>query len=147
MEAATIKLLGLQLDSQLTWKAHINILLNKLSSVCYIMRRLVHILNLETLKVVYFAHFHSLISYCIILWGNSPTMHKVFLVQKRILRIMLGLGPRCSCRSWFVKLDILPVPSLYIFLLIMFICDNPDNFKTNSLIHNFNTRSKINYIF
>jgi hypothetical protein len=55
---------------------------------------------------------------------------------------MFGLGPRCTCRSWFVKLDILPVPSLYIFLLIMFICDNSDNFKTNSLIHNSNTRSK-----
>jgi hypothetical protein len=93
-------------------------LLNKLSSVGYIMRRLVHILNLETLKVVYFAHFHSLISYGITFWGNSPTMHKVFLVQKMILRIMLGLGPRCSCRSWFIKLGILPVPSLYIFLLI-----------------------------
>jgi hypothetical protein len=74
-------------------------------------------------------------------------MHKIFLVQKRILRIMLGLGPRCSCRSWFVKLYILPVTSLYIFLLIMFICDNPDNFKTNLLIHNFNTRSKNHYIF
>ena len=46
MEAATITFLGLQLDSQLTWKAHINFLLNKLSTVCYIMRRLVHILNL-----------------------------------------------------------------------------------------------------
>jgi hypothetical protein len=30
------------------------------------MRQLVHILNLETLKVVYFAHFNSLISYGII---------------------------------------------------------------------------------
>jgi hypothetical protein len=47
-EAATIKFLGLQLDSQLTWRAHTNFLLNKLSSVCYIMRRLVHILNLKT---------------------------------------------------------------------------------------------------
>jgi hypothetical protein len=83
-EAATITFLGLQLDS-LTWKAHINFfLLNKLSSVCYIMERLVHILNLETLKVVYFAHFHSLISNGIIFRGNSPTMQKVFLVQKRI---------------------------------------------------------------
>jgi hypothetical protein len=106
------------------------------------MKRLVHILNLGTLKVIYFVHFHSLISYGIIFWGNSPTMHKVFLIQKRILRIMLGLGPRCSYRRQFVKLHTLPVPSLYVFLLIMFVHNNMDNFKTNSLIHNFNTRSK-----
>jgi hypothetical protein len=57
-------------------------LLTKLSSVYYIMRRLVHVLNSETLTVVYFAHFHSLVSYGIIFWGNSSTMHKVFLIQK-----------------------------------------------------------------
>jgi hypothetical protein len=141
-EAATIKFLGLQLDSQQTWKAHTHFLLNKLSSVCYIMRRMVHILNLETLNVVYFAHFHSLISYGIIFWGNSLTVHNVFLIQKRILRIMLELGPRCSCSSQFVILNILQVPSLYIFLLIMSVHNNLDNFKTDSLIRNFNTTSK-----
>jgi hypothetical protein len=106
------------------------------------MRRMVHILNLETLNVVHFAHFHSLISYGIIFWGNSLTVHNIFLIQKRILRIMLGLGPRCSCSSQFVKLNILQVPSLYIFLLIMSVHNNLDNFKTDSLIRNFNTRSK-----
>jgi len=25
-------------------------------------------------------------------WGSSTTMHNVFLIQKRIIRIMLGLG-------------------------------------------------------
>jgi hypothetical protein len=141
-EATTVKFLGLHLDSQLMWKAHVNFLLNKLSSVCYIMRRLVHILNLETLKVIYFVHFHSLISYGIIFWGNSSSMHKIFITQKRILRIMLGLGPRCSCRRWFVKLSILTVPSLYIYSLIMFVYNNLGSFASNSSIHNFNTRSR-----
>ena len=57
--------------------------LNKLSVVCFIMRRLVHILNVETLKAVYFAHFHSVIKCVIIFWGNSATVHKVFVDQKR----------------------------------------------------------------
>jgi hypothetical protein len=52
------------------------------------MRRLVHILNIDTLKVVYFAH-HSLIKYGIN-WGNSTTIHKVFVVQKHMLRTILG---------------------------------------------------------
>ena len=57
---------------------YISYLLNKLSVICFIMRRLVHTLDIETLKVVYVAHFHSLIKYGIIFWGNSTTVHKVF---------------------------------------------------------------------
>jgi hypothetical protein len=82
------------------------------------------------------------IRYGIIFWGNSSSVHKIFVPQKRILRIMLGLGPRCSCRRWVVKLSILTVPSLYIYSLIMFVYNNPGSSTLNSSIHNFNTRSK-----
>ena len=118
MELNNTKLLVLQLDSQLIWKMHVNYLLNKQSVVCFILRRLFHILNIKTLKVVYFTHFHSLIKYGIIFWGNSTTICKMFIVQKEILRTMLGIGLRCSCAGWLVKLNILPLPSLYIFSLI-----------------------------
>ena len=96
----------------------INYLLNKPCVVCFILRRPFHILSIETLKVVCFTHFHSLIKYGIIFWGNSTTICKMFIVQKEILRTMLGIGPRCSCAGWLVKLNILLLPSLHIFLLI-----------------------------
>ena len=68
------------------------------------------------------------------------SIHKVFIVQKNILRTMLGIGPRCSCKGWFVKLNIV-VSFWYIFSLIMFVFNNLDNFKANSL-HDFDTGSK-----
>jgi hypothetical protein len=40
-----------------------------------------------------------------------------------------------------MKINILPVPWLHIFSLKMFIFNNMDNFKTNSSLHDFNTRS------
>jgi hypothetical protein len=92
------------LDSQCKWKMHINYLLNKMSVICFIMSRFVHILNIETLEVVYFAHFHSLIKSGVTIWGISTTIHKVFVVQKRILRTTLGIGPRSSCKGWSVKI-------------------------------------------
>jgi hypothetical protein len=55
---------------------------------------------------------------------------------------MLGIGTRCSCKGWFMKIDILPIPRLHIFLLKMFVFNNMDNFKTNSSLHDFNSRSK-----
>ena len=40
------------------------------------------------------------------------------------------------------KLDIVPVPCEYMFLLIMFTVNNPDSFQTNSAMHLMNTRNK-----
>ena len=48
----------------------------------FIMRRMSHILNIDTLRIVYFVHFHMLIKYSIIFWGTSTTVHKVFLIKK-----------------------------------------------------------------
>jgi hypothetical protein len=109
--------------------------------VCFMMRRLVHILNTEILKVVFYAHFYFLLKYGIIFWGNSTTIHKVLIIQKKVLRIMLGICPRCSCKSWFGKLHTLPVPSFYIFSLIMFVHNNLDNFKAHSSWYDTNTKS------
>jgi hypothetical protein len=69
-------------------------------------------------------------------------MERVFLLQKRILRIILGLGPRCCCKGLFKNLDILPVPCLYIFSLKMFFVNSPNNFQTNSALHSIDTRYK-----
>jgi hypothetical protein len=111
--------LGLHLNNHLSWKSHANVLVRKLSSVCYVMRKLSNILNIVTLRIVYFAYFQSLVNYGNF-WGSSSTMHNVFLMQKRIIRILLGLGPRSSCRGAFRKLDILTVSSLY--LCINYVC-------------------------
>jgi hypothetical protein len=93
-ELNNIKFLGLQLDSHLTWKVHINYLLNKPSVICFIMRRRVHTLDIETLKFVYVAHFHSLIKYGIIFWGNSTTVHKVFYSSKKDIKNSVGNRPK-----------------------------------------------------
>jgi hypothetical protein len=53
-------------------------------------------------------------------------MRNIFLIQKSI-RIMLGLGPMRSGTGGFKKLDILTVPRLYIFALIMCVVRNPEH--------------------
>jgi hypothetical protein len=55
---------------------------------------------------------------------------------------MLVVGAGCSCRSLFKKLNVLTLPSLWLFSLVMFVYNNPDNFNTNLLIHKFDTRNK-----
>jgi hypothetical protein len=55
---------------------------------------------------------------------------------------MSGPEPRASCRGFFRKLEILPVPCQYILSLMLFIIDNPNNFQTGLEIHGLHTRSK-----
>jgi hypothetical protein len=117
-------------------------LLNKLSTACFVLGQLHYVLDIDALKLVYFSYFQSVVKYGIVFWGNSYNLNKVFLLQKRILRIMLGLNYRSSCKFWFKKLDILTVPCLYIFSLAMFVINNPSYFQTNASLHGIDIRQK-----
>jgi NADH:ubiquinone oxidoreductase subunit H len=50
----------------------------KLSAACYAVRSMFHISNINTLKSIYFAYFHSIIKYGIILGGNASNSRKIF---------------------------------------------------------------------
>jgi hypothetical protein len=57
---------------------------------------------------------HSIITYGMIFWGNSPHSTHVFKIQKRIIWIMTKSRRRDSCRLLFERLQILPLQSQYI---------------------------------
>jgi hypothetical protein len=116
-EADMFKFLGLQLDNRLMFKAHIDSLLYKLMTVCFLMRKLYYILNINGLKIVYYAIYQSLVKYGITYWGNTADSNKVFVLQKKMIRIIMGVGPTHSCRELFKQLSILPIPCVYIFHL------------------------------
>jgi hypothetical protein len=75
-------------------------------------------------------------------WGNSSNSKMIFTSQQRIVRIMAGDKPRNSCRSLFMRLEILLLPCEYIFSLMNFVVNNQEHFQTNSAIHNVNTRNR-----
>jgi len=106
------------------------------------MRRLYYILYTDSLKIVYFAHFHSIVKHGIIFWGNKRDVNKLFILQKRVLRIMTGLGYSSSCMGWFKQLEILTVPCLYILSLAMIVICNSSYFKTNFSVYSKLTRQK-----
>ena len=86
--------LGLTLGSTLSWKTHIDQLSSKLNSDCYIIRCLKSVIFTMNLRSIYFAYFHSIASYGISFGGNSSYSKKIFTLQKRIIRIMVGTHPR-----------------------------------------------------
>jgi hypothetical protein len=57
------KFLGLQVDSNLNCKKHIEYIIPKLS---FAMRTVISLMKIDTLKLVCFANFHSVVSYGLI---------------------------------------------------------------------------------
>ena len=66
--------------------------------------------------------------YGIILWGNSPISRDIFKIQKRAIRIITNKSRRGSCKHFFKQLQILTLPSQYIFSLLVFVNENGNLF-------------------
>jgi hypothetical protein len=68
----SIKLLGLTLDNSLSWEKHIEAVVPKLSASTFAMRVVQFFLSLDSLKLIYYSYFHSIMTYRIIFWGQYP---------------------------------------------------------------------------
>jgi hypothetical protein len=134
-----INFLGININNTLSWKSHIDKILPKLSSACFAMQTVKPYISPQMLKAIYYAHFHSIISYSIIFCGHTTPSIKAFRLQKRIVRIIMGSRTKDSCRKLFTKLEILPLPSLYIFSLLRFVIKNKEFLTTNKEPHNYGT--------
>lgn len=143
-QAESFNLLGVTLDENLKWNSHIDLLSSKLASICFALRQLKHICNIQVLKTYYHANFESVMAYGIVLWGKSPSAERIFILQKRTLRAMLGMNTRASCRTVFKQLNILTTPCVYIYHVLCFLKNNFNSFTQHNHNHNYSTRGNSN---
>jgi len=69
--SSNTKFLGLIIDDSLSWKAHIDQMMSKFNTACFVIRTIQAIMSPETLRMVCFAYIHSIMSYGIIFLGRS----------------------------------------------------------------------------
>jgi hypothetical protein len=143
-EVHHLKFLGLEIDNVLSWSMHIETINTKLTRISYMMRSIKPYMSLPSLIMIYYSLFHSTLSYSIIFWGQAPNTMRLFILQKRVLRIMTGKDNRHSCRNLFKQLGILPLKSLYIFSILQFVSKNRKLFTTNYDTHHLQTRQSNN---
>ena len=84
------KYLGLTIDSTLSWRIHIDHLTTKLSTACNVTRSVKPNVSHNSLLLIYFSLFHTVLSYGITFWGNSYHSTRIFRMQKRGIRIIMA---------------------------------------------------------
>ena len=119
-KATEIKFLGLIIDDSLSWKQHLEQLGSTMCTVCYALRNIKHIVPLDTVRIIYFAHIHFIISYDIIFGGSASYANKVVILQKKIVRIITNTKSRDSCREVSKNMEIMRLFSQYIYSLISY---------------------------
>jgi hypothetical protein len=77
-------------------------------------------------------------------WGSSTNAQKVFLMQKRIIRVMMNKRPGDSCRKILKMIEIMTFYSQYIYALLLFMVNNKKLFITNNELHEYTTRIQNN---
>jgi hypothetical protein len=139
-----IKFLRLTIDDTSRWKQHIEQVINKMCSACYALRNIKRIAPVNTLRVIHFAHIHSVISCSITFWSSSYYANKVFILQKKIIRIKTNTRLRVPCKKAFKNMKIMTLYSQYMYSLVLHTVNNKHLFDTNNEIHKYKTRNNNN---
>lgn len=139
-ESTITKFLGVFLNDNLTWSAHINHVSKTISRSYYAILKTKDVLSTHCLLNVYYSLVYSHLSYNIILWGNAPESIRLFIMQKKIIRLIFNMRNTESCKSVFVDKKIMTLPCIYIFKLLLYVKKNIHLYETNCKYHNYNTR-------
>jgi len=146
-----VKYLGLFLDDNLTWNFHFDHLAAKLRRSNGILSKLRHFVPQSILKTLYYAIFHSHLSYAVIVWGQSTTQNsRIGKLQKRCMRILTFSNFDAESAPLFINLGIPTLPHTVTKFNIQLVhqtltnlspeaVTNILNFKT--LSHNYRTRN------
>ena len=113
--------LGLILNSQLTWKSHIEHISTKISKVIGVIYRLKDIYPKSVLLMIYNTLILSHINYCLLSWGSKITNdHPLHLLQKKALRLVTNSDYVSHSEIICKNYGLLKVPDIFRFTLWKF---------------------------
>ena len=107
-ETDSFKYLRIQIDERLTWKQQVNYVALKLNKANAMLSKLRHVLDIKTLRSVYYAIFESHLCYASLVWAqNTNSVKRLHLLQKISLRIMFFQSRNSHTRPLFKMSKIL----------------------------------------
>jgi len=117
-----IKFLGVMSDEKLNWKCHIEHIRSKIAKGLGVMTRVREILARDILLTLYYTLIYPHLIYCVRIWGSAKesALNKLFVLQKRGIRLCSGARFRAPSSPLFHKLSLLKLPDIYNFYTALF---------------------------
>ena len=111
----TYKLLGLTIDSNLTWKHHIDFIHKKLKYVYYTINKVKNCMPLKSKLLLYNALFESNMAFGIPIWGgvSKNKLKPIEITQKKTLRCIYNLPYNAHTKEYFELGTIKPLINVY----------------------------------
>ena len=76
-ESECTKFLGVWIDNKLNWKKHTTVLINKIKRNSTLLKNTKALFTKNTLKLIYYAHIYSHLTYGINVWGGMVSKETV----------------------------------------------------------------------
>ena len=152
-----IKYLGMTIDEHLNFKSHINIMNAKLKRANNLLALSRHYLPRNILKQVYYAQFHSHLSYGCQVWGQSTNnINQTLSLQKKAIRLMTFSHKDAPTNPLFKDLQILQLNDIIKTNNVIFVHKTinglspshfDDFYELHTPIHRYNTVNNPNSLY
>ena len=145
------KFLGVQIDSQLNWKNHIEYTCKKLCKCIGILSKARRKLQKSSLISLYYSFAFPYFIYCNHVWGNTyqTNLNNAVLVQKRLIRIITCSPFRAHTEPLMFANRLMSLSNINVYMTCIFVYQcldgcTPDIFNdfyaSNRNVHDHETR-------
>ena len=113
------KFLGVVIDNKLSWKDHISFVCRKVARGIGVIIKARKVLHNESLKCLYYSFIYPYMIYCNQVWGSAckTNIEPLQVLQKRAVRIILGVHPRSPSEPLFTTLKFLNCKNIFKYLI------------------------------
>jgi hypothetical protein len=157
IRAYETKFLGVIITTDLKWGKHVDMIVNKMSKVVGIFRKIRYKLNQVALKQLYHTLLEPYITYCSSIWASpykTVKLNRVLILQKTAIRIISHSHYIAHTNPIFSSLKILKVYDLAKTAVLVLMHKSRNNtlphkfqtyFQFTSQIHSYCTRGAEKY--
>ena len=132
------RVLGVYIDSHLTWNEHIDTLRRKLLQRIAILARARKYIPTKYRLLLYNASIKLLFTYCCTVWSNcsQTNLNELFKLQKRCARLILDIPRDAGSFDNFQRLKWLPIDQIFKLNKLGLLNKVVDSKSTGILNHN-----------
>lgn len=137
--------LGLTFDQHLRWDRHIQITTTRIRKTLYKFKRLRDLVDIHTLRQIYYAIVQSIVQYALVAWGGAYASHleKIERAMRCVLRVAMHRPYRHPSRTLFTDMAVPTLDHLYAKQLLLY--RHANNRLTDYVAHAYGTRHRLGH--